>query len=364
MNQPKAEGNGTRLRTRSRTPIRPNPTCAGRYFLFCTDSHGPKYYRRGRPASLGHLGLDLKALHMLRLRFAVPALSLAMIAAGCSTSPQTNPSASSSTGAQSPEATASAATATDLACAPDTIETKEKGKLTVATGEVVYEPWMKDDKPENGEGFESALVYAVADKLGYKKDDVKWVRTGFDEAIKPGEKDWDVNIQQYSITDERKEVVDFSMPYYRVQQAIVAAKDAKVKGAKTLADLKGAKLGAEVGSTSLHYIDDEIKPDTPAQAYDDNAAAKSAINAKQVDGVVFDLPTAFYVTAVEMPEASIVGVLPEASGGDEMGLLLPKGSKVTACLNQAISALDEAGEIKSLQDKWLTAGGDIATLER
>lgn len=310
---------------------------------------------------------------MLRLRFAVPVLSLAMIAAGCSSSPSgtasdTPPSEGASSTTASSEDTASAsdstADAATAACSPDKIETKEKGKLTVATGEVVFEPWMKDDKPENGEGFESALVYAVADKLGYKQDDVKWVRTGFDEAIKPGEKDWDLNIQQYSITDERKQVVDFSAPYYTVQQAIVAAKGAKVKDAKTLADLKGAKLGAQVGSTSLNYIDDEIKPDAPAQAYDDNAAAKSAIDAGQVDGVVFDLPTAYYVTAVEMPEANIVGVLPQASGGEAMGMLLPKGSPVKTCLDQAIDELDKAGEIKALQDKWLTAGGDIATLER
>lgn len=307
---------------------------------------------------------------MLRLRFAVPVLSLAMIAAGCSSTPSDTASGAASTDAAATSEAASSASdsasgdTTAMACTPDKIETKEKGKLTVATGEVVYEPWMKDDKPENGEGFESALVYAVADKLGYKKDDVKWVRTGFDEAIKPGEKDWDLNIQQYSITDERKQVVDFSAPYYTVQQAIVAAKDAKVKDAKSLADLKSAKLGAHVGSTSLNYIDDEIKPDAPAQAYDDNAAAKSAIDAGQVDGVVFDLPTAYYVTAVEMPEASIVGVLPQAEGGEEMGMLLPKDSPVKSCLDQAIEELDKAGEIKALQDKWLTAGGDIATLER
>ena len=310
---------------------------------------------------------------MLRLRFAVPLLSFALIAAGCSSTPQstssesgsaaTPSSASSDTGA-SESTSASGDATTAAACTPDAIKTKEAGKLTVATGEVVYEPWMKDDKPENGEGFESALVYAVADKLGYAKDDVKWVRTGFEEAIAPGEKDWDLNIQQYSITDERKQVVDFAAPYYQVQQAIVAAKDSKVKDAKTVADLKGAKLGAHVGSTSLNYIDDEIKPDAPAQAYDDNAAAKSAINAKQVDGVVFDLPTAYYVTAVEIPEASIVGILPQTEGGEEMGMLLPKGSPVKACLDQAIGDLDKAGEIKALQDKWLTAGGDIATLER
>lgn len=300
---------------------------------------------------------------MLRLRFAVPVLSLAMIGAGCSSTPS-DPAASATATDAASTGEAASGDATALACTPDKMNTKETGKLTVATGEVVYEPWMKDDKPENGEGFESALVYAIANKLGYNKDDVTWVRTGFDEAIKPGEKDWDLNIQQYSITDERKQVVDFSAPYYTVQQAIVAAKDAKVKDAKNLADLKTAKLGAHVGSTSLHYIDDEIKPDAPAQAYDDNAAAKSAIDAGQVDGVVFDLPTAYYVTAVEMPDTSIVGVLPQAAGGEEMGMLLPKGSPIKSCLDQAIEELDKAGDLNALQDKWLTADGDIATLDR
>lgn len=300
---------------------------------------------------------------MLRLRVVVPVLSLALLAAGCSSSPTTTPSEGDSGVASS--ATASGADGSEsLACTPADMQTKEAGKLTVATGEVVFEPWMKDDKPENGEGFESALVYALADKLGYKKDDVTWVRTGFDEAIKPGEKPWDFNIQQYSITDERKQVVDFSAPYYTVQQAIVAAKDAKVKDAKKVADLKSAKLGAHVGSTSLNYIDDEIKPDAPAQAYDDNVAAKAAIDAGQVDGVVFDLPTAFYVTAAEMPDTSIVGVLPQAEGGEEMGLLMPKNSPIKGCVDQAMGELDKAGELKSLQDKWLTASGDIPTLER
>ncbi|WP_336248994.1 ABC transporter substrate-binding protein [Stomatohabitans albus] len=305
---------------------------------------------------------------MLRLRAVAPVLSFALLAAGCSSTPS---APSSDSGSSQPSAAGhsdSIAQASDGAsmasCTPADMQTIEAGTLTVATGEVVFEPWMKDDTPENGEGFESALVYAVAERLGYQKDHVKWVRTGFDEAIKPGEKNWDVNIQQYSITDERKQVVDFSAPYYKVQQAVVAAKDASIKEAKTIGALKSAKLGAHIGSTSLHYIDDEIKPDAPAQAYDDNVAAKSAIDAGQVDGVVFDLPTAFYVTAVEMPDTTIVGILPEAEDGEAMGMLLPKGSPIKGCLDQAIESLDAAGELKSLQDKWLTAGGDIATLER
>lgn len=293
---------------------------------------------------------------MMRIRAAVALLFVAALTAGCSSNPSPADKPSDSGASETTTAAEN--------CTPEGMATKTKGKLTVATGEVVFEPWMKDDNPENGEGFESALVYALAEKLGYKKEDVSWVRTGFDEAVAPGEKDWDFNLQQYSITDERKQVVDFSAPYYTVQQAIVAAKDSKIKDARTVADLVNASLGAHVGSTSLNYIDDVIKPATPAKAYDDNVAAKAAIDAGQVDGVLFDLPTAYYVTAVEMPDTSIVGVLPQADGGEEMGLLMAKGSPIKACVDQAMGQLDADGVLTKLRDTWLTAGGDIPTLER
>ncbi|MGI9016999.1 MAG: ABC transporter substrate-binding protein [Euzebya sp.] len=238
--------------------------------------------------------------------------------------------------------------------APDT--------LTVATGEPVFEPWMVDDDPTNGQGFESALVYALSQQLGLS-DTVEWVRTGFDQAVAPGDKDYDFNIQQYSITQDRDEVVDFSIGYYEVEQALVAAPDSPVAEATAVADLADDRLGAAIGTTSLDYIDQVIQPDQPAQVYDDNAAAKAAFDAGQVDGLVFDLPTAFFITAVEIPDASIVGVLPRSGEqSEELGLLFADGSPLVDCVDQALQSLIDDGTVEGLEEEWLNQGGDIPTL--
>ncbi len=240
---------------------------------------------------------------------------------------------------------------------------KTEGQLTVATGEPVFEPWMVDDDPSNGEGFESALVYALAEEMGIET--VEWVRTGFDEAVSPGEKDYDFNIQQYSITPDRDEVVDFSDGYYQVEQALIGAADADIAGATSIADLADARLGAAIGTTSLDYIDEVIQPSSEAAVYNDNADAKSAFDAGQVDGIVFDLPTAYFITAVEIPDASIIGVLPRVGDEpEELGMLFEDGSELVECVNGALAALSDAGTIDSLEDEWLNQGGSIPTLEQ
>jgi polar amino acid transport system substrate-binding protein len=238
--------------------------------------------------------------------------------------------------------------------------TKVAGTLTVATGEPVFPPWMIDDDPSNGEGFESAVVYALADELGIA--DVEWVRTGFDEAIAPGEKDYDFNIQQYSITAERDEVVDFSDGYYQVEQAIIGAADSPAAAATSLAELKELRLGAAVGTTSLTYVDDVIQPGDDAAVYDDNAAAKAAFDAGQVDAIVFDLPTAYYITSVEIPEASIIGVLPRSGDPEELGMLFEEGSELVPCVNEALAELVADGTIEELENTWLNQGGEIPSL--
>lgn len=258
--------------------------------------------------------------------------------------------------------TAAPATTAAANCTKDALELKTEGKLTVATGEPVFEPWMVDDDPSNGKGFESALVYALAEELGFADADVTWERTGFDEAIAPGSKTYDFNIQQYSITEDRKKVVDFSDGYYEVEQALVARPDGSVAEATSIADLKDAKLGAAIGTTSLDYIENVIQPSTKAAVFDDNAAAKAAFDANQVDGLVFDLPTAYYITAVEIPDSKIVGVLPLADQPEELGLLFEKGSPLITCVNQALAALKDDGTLAALQDEWLKLGGDIPTL--
>ena len=260
---------------------------------------------------------------------------------------------------------APAATETPTGDACDPLPTYEPDTLTVATGEPVFEPWMVDDDPANGQGFESALVYALAERLGFEADAVEWVRTGFDEAIAPGEKPYDFNIQQYSISEERAEVVGFSIGYYQVEQAIIADPENPVASAQSLADLKSSRLGAAIATTSLDYIDNVIQPDSPAQVYNDNAAAKLAFDGGQVDGIVFDLPTAYYITAVEIPDAAIVGVLPRVGESpEELGLLFEKDDPLIECVNPALQALHDDGTIAALEDEWLAQGGDIPTLEQ
>jgi len=249
----------------------------------------------------------------------------------------------------------------------DEVVTKTDGVLTVATGETVFPPWMGAgaddfDDPSTGTGFEGALVFALADELGFADDAVTFVRTGFDEAIAPGAKDWDFNIQQYSITEQRDEVVDFSDGYYQVEQAIIGAADSPAASAGSIDELKDLRLGAAIGTTSLDYVDDVISPNEKGQVYDDNAAAKSAFDAGQVDGIVFDLPTAYFITAVEITDASIIGVLPRTGDPEELGMLFEEGSGLVGCVNEALATLRSNGTIEALEDEWLNQGGSVPTL--
>ncbi|MEM8923383.1 MAG: ABC transporter substrate-binding protein [Actinomycetota bacterium] len=254
----------------------------------------------------------------------------------------------------------------DVDCS--TPPTKVDGTLTVATGETVFPPWMGAgaddfDDPSTGTGYEGALVFALAEELGFAAEDVTFVRTPFDTVIAPGEKDWDFNIQQYSITADRDEVVDFSDGYYEVEQAIIGAADSPAASASGIADLKSLRLGAAVGTTSLDYIESVIEPDEPAQVYDDNAAAKAAFDAGQVDAIVFDLPTAYFITAVEITDASIIGVLPDSGDApEELGMLFEDGSPLVSCVNEALATLADDGTLDAIEEEWLNQGGSVPTL--
>ena len=279
-------------------------------------------------------------------------MALTLVGAACS----------SNSDESSSETTESTSDTTETSCDAADLPVKEEGQLTVATGDPVFPPWMENDDPASNEGFESELVYLVAEQLGFSEDQVIWTSTGFDEAIAPGEKDYDFNIQQYGITADRDEVVDFSDGYYTVQQAVVALPDSDVANAESVADLQSATLGAGVGTTSLDYIDEVIQPDTEAAVFDDNAAAVAAFDAGQVDGIVVDLPTAFYLTAAEIPDASIVGILPTVGDEEELGMLFETDSPLIPCVNQALAAVEESGDLAALQEEWLADGGDIPTL--
>jgi polar amino acid transport system substrate-binding protein len=236
-------------------------------------------------------------------------------------------------------------------CEKADLATIENGVLTIATGEPAYYPWVIDDAPESGEGFEAAVAYAVATQLGFSKDEVKWVRTTFDGAVTPGEKNFDFNLQQFSITEERKAAVDFSSPYYTAPQAIVSFKGSKIDGKTSIAELKGAKLGAAVGTTSLDAIETQLG--LKASVFNDNAAGVSALKNKQIDGLVVDRPTAFYLSGVEVENGIIVGQLPSTGSGDQFGLLLTKGSALTSCVSGAVDAITADGTLGSITDTWL-----------
>ncbi len=236
---------------------------------------------------------------------------------------------------------------------PDALQTLTAGKLTIGTGEPAYEPWVVGDAPESGEGFEAAVAYAVAEELGFAASDVVWVRTTFDEAIAPGLKNFDFNLQQYSITDERKAAVDFSSPYYETTQTVITVEGSAAAGATTVAELKGLQIGAATGTTSFAAIESVIKPTAGAKAFNSNDDAKAALEAGQIDALVVDLPTALYLTAVELTGGKIVGQLSGAAVGDQFGLVLDKDSPLTAAVTAAVDRLRASGKLQELADKWL-----------
>ena len=233
--------------------------------------------------------------------------------------------------------------------------TIESGKLTIATGTPAFEPWVVGDAPESGEGFEAAIAYAVATELGYTNENIVWVRTGFDEAVQPGAKNFDFNLQQYSITEERKATVSFSDPYYSTNQAVVGFADSPVASATKLSELKELKFGAQSGTTSLDFILNVIKPTNEPFIYDDNAGAKAALEAKQIDAIVVDLPTAFYISAVEIEGSKVIGQFPlsDAVAADNFGLLFDKDNKLVDCVNTALGALKESGKLAEIEKTWL-----------
>ncbi|MBZ3902983.1 ABC transporter substrate-binding protein [Streptomyces griseiscabiei] len=287
-----------------------------------------------------------------RAASAAIAALLAAAAVGCAPQPEEDASGSAS------------ASASGASCAKGELGTKTSGKLTIATDQPAYEPWFKDDDPKNGEGFESAVAYAVAKRLGYDKGDVVWQSVPFNKAFAPGAKTFDFDVNQVSISDERKKAVDFSSGYYDVRQAVVALKDSPAAKATSVADLKKLHLGAQVGTTSLDYIDDVVKPSQDAAAYAKNDQAKSALKNGQIDAIVVDLPTAFYITGAEVTDAKIVGQF-ENQGGtpEQFGLVLDKGSALTSCVTSAVDALREDGTLARIEQEWLSDAVDAPVLK-
>jgi polar amino acid transport system substrate-binding protein len=237
-------------------------------------------------------------------------------------------------------------------CEKADLELKTGGQLTVGTDKPAFPPYFVDDDPTNGKGFESAVAYAIAEQLGFDKSDVKWKVVPFNASFKPGPKDFDFDVNQISISEQRKRAVDFSEPYYESPQAVIAQKKSPAAGATSLAELKDTQIGVQIGTTSLDAVNATIQPSKQPKVFDDSNATVTALKQNQVEAVVTDLPTALYLTAAEIPSATVVGQF-SAPGGDTWGALLEKDSSLTACVSKAISDLRESGDLEQITEKWM-----------
>ncbi|MDE0546324.1 ABC transporter substrate-binding protein [Microbacterium sp. C7(2022)] len=243
------------------------------------------------------------------------------------------------------------------------LATLTPGTLTIATGDPAYEPWVSDNDPASGEGFEAAVAYAVAEELGFAAEDVVWVRSTFDSAIAPGPKDWDLNIQQFSVTEERKNAVDFSSPYYVTAQAVVTTSTSPAASATSIDELSEYVVGAASGTTSYTIAADQLGTDN-LQVFNNNDDVVAALNSGTIDAFVIDLPSAFYLSAAVLDDGVIVGQFADSSeGGDELAFVLPKDSELTADVTAAVDALEADGTLAALEQEWLSDAVDVPVLK-
>jgi len=308
---------------------------------------------------------------------AIVALLAACTNAGASPSASADATASTDASAAASASGAPSSSAAADACAPDSLATKTAGRLTIGTdnpafppywdppaeGETATDPWELGD-PTNKDGFEGAVAWAVAGELGFGDDSVDFIPLPFDNSFAPGEKDFDFYLAQVSFSEERAQAVDLSDGYFFSNQALVANADTPITEAASIADLAEYRLGVQVGTTSLAYIEEQIQPTTEASVYNSNDAAIAALNAEQVDGIVVDLPTAFFITAVQMENGTIVGQFPPA--GDEQeyfSLVLEQDSPLTDCVNEAIASLQESGELEAITQEWMSDNAGAPVLE-
>jgi polar amino acid transport system substrate-binding protein len=248
-------------------------------------------------------------------------------------------------------------------CSTENLPLYQDGQLTIATDKPAYPPWFQGD-PSSGKGFESAVAYAVAEEMGFTSDQVTWVVEPFNKSYAPGPKDYDFDINQISITPKREKAVDFSVGYYDVNQALITLEDSEFADVTSLNELKDAKLGAQVGTTSYAYIQQYIEPSDQPFTYDNTNDAKSALRAGQIDGIVVDLPTAFYITAVEIPGSQVSGQFStQGAVPEQFGLLFESGNPLVECVNEAITTLKEDGTLSSIQDEWLSQAVDAPVIE-
>ncbi len=293
------------------------------------------------------------AMRPLRRPVALLAPLLLAVAVGCGSPPATDSEGSgeASAGAEAGD------------CAPESLDLLEDGVLTVATDSPAYEPWFSEDDPTNGQGFESAVAYAVAEQLGFAEDEVTWVEQPFNTSYAPGPKKFDFDINQISITPERQRVVDFSRGYYSASQAVVALEGSGIEPG-SIADLKELRLGAQTGTTSLTALREVVQPDTEPVVLQNTNIAKQQLLNGQLDAIVADLPTAFYITGAEIEGSAVVGQFEQPEGEtEEFGLLLQKDSPLTPCVDEALAALEDDGTLAELEQEWLSDTVDVPVLQ-
>ena len=243
-------------------------------------------------------------------------------------------------------------------------KTLTDGKFTIATGNPAYYPWVIDDAPETGEGFEAAVAYAVAKEMGFASEHVVWVRSSFDEAIQPGAKEFDINMQQYSISPERDQIVDFSAPYYTAPMAVLVSANA-IGTAPTLDALKGLQWGAVGSTTAVPKLANFIQPESDPLLYGDNADVNAAMTANQIDAALFDLPTALFLSAVMIEGSKVIGQFPadKSDDPDQFGMLMEEGNPLKSCVDQALAALTESGKLAEIEAKWLQDSTDVPLIK-
>jgi polar amino acid transport system substrate-binding protein len=312
----------------------------------------------------------------MRIARGLAALTLvAAVAAACSSGGGAASPSPVVTAAPTPPPTTAPATPspTPDACAPANLALKTPGKLTIGADNPAFppffeasdtnpDPWENGD-PTNGQGFEGAFAAALAQEMGFAKDAVTWTAVQFNNAIKPGPKSFDVYITQVSYSPERAQAVDMSDGYYNVAQSLVALKDNKLSKATSIAAMKDFRYGAQVGTTSLKTIQDVIAPTKDPAIYDTNDAAIAALKNGQIDGLVVDLPSAFYVTSVQAQDGVIVGQFAPAPEAEHYSVVLDKGSPLTACVNAAIGRLTAGGKLASITKEWLADKADAPILQ-
>jgi len=283
---------------------------------------------------------------MRKLSFAALGLLVVLLAAACG----------SSTKKSSPGTTA----AVD-SCTTGQLNLVKSGTLTVGTDNPAYPPWFggnekapwKISDPRSGKGYESAVAYAVAKQLGLTRDQVAWKYTPFNNSFAPGKKAFDFDINQISFSPQRAKVVDFSDSYYDVNQAVVVNKGTKIASVTSKPGLKPYELGAQLGTTSYQFIKDKIQPSKQPSVFPSNAGAVQALKNKQIDGLVVDLPTAFYVSAAQVPNSKVLGQFPTQPGGEHFGMVFQKGNSLVTCVNKALATLRDNGTLQNLQQQWL-----------